>query len=381
MAILFAALSRTAAFADDSTLNADICSMREKITANPATLSTSLAEVENNIDTVSDLKTKGPLLVHCAAGLSLTNVPAAQPDVLRLANQGMAFPLEIEDHVKALTLIGDALTSLNAKALPQDDTKRQQVAEPYLKALKIILDKVKTLTVEPTPEVEVYTVGGDEKFLKKLEDLEEKRRERREEILRNNCLVENGIVMVNRLAGLYSTVGKDGQKLRTLAESTLIEKNYLTSLFDQLNASMPLKTPSATNQAFVPDKLIDEQLREDFTAVVNQELPLSEEAKKSISRHHVARVIDEQMSFLSFTPEELHSLRTGQPLYSGEAVKAEVSKLPAQDGYSLAEELTHSLPLPAILKYYKKIYDTGNMTVIPQAIFVRLALANAAKTE
>jgi len=94
MAILFAALSRTAAFADDSTLNADICSMREKITANPATLSTSLRKVESNIDTVSDLKTKGPLLAGiCAARLvadKLSRPP--EPDVLRLANQGMAFP-------------------------------------------------------------------------------------------------------------------------------------------------------------------------------------------------------------------------------------------------------------------------------------------------
>jgi len=203
--------------------------MREKIIAEPATLSASLAEVEKNIEAISDPKIKGPHLVHCAAGLLLTHVQAAQPDVLRLAQEGLTYPLEIEDRVKALTVIGDAMAASNVEA-PKDNAKRQAIAESYLTALKIIMDKVKTWTVDQSLDHESFTVGGARVLVDKMVREEE---QRREDIRQNNRLIEQGDELLKRLTGLYSTSEVDQRNLRKLAESMLVKQNYVELVFER----------------------------------------------------------------------------------------------------------------------------------------------------
>ncbi|MGB8354313.1 MAG: hypothetical protein WCD79_10525 [Chthoniobacteraceae bacterium] len=232
--------------AGDYTFNADICDMREAIIANPAALSTSLEAMEKRISHVSDPKTKGTLLVYCAAGLSLTNVRAAEPDVVRLAQEGLGYPLDTEDSIRALILAGNGLEAVNAKFIPWDDAKRQEVAECYLKAAKIILDKVKTLEVEPLALNESYT--GDAEGGKVWE-------EHRENIAANNRLVDRGKEVRRRLLSLYSASPEDQEKLRGIAESVLGDSDSVRRLFDEKegHAANPLLAsppPSLSVESF-----------------------------------------------------------------------------------------------------------------------------------
>ena len=221
-------------FADNDTFNADICDMRERIIANPAVLSTSLATMEERIGRVSDPKIKGSLLVYCAAGLSLTRVRAAEPDVIRLAREGMGYPLGIDDSVRALILIGNGLEAVNAKFIPQDDAKRQEVAECYLKAARIVLDRVKILKVDTSILHESYT--GDVEGYKMWE-------EERENIELNNRLVDRGTEVRQRLLSLYSASPADQEKLRRVAESVLGDKDSVRRLLDEKDehAANPLQ--------------------------------------------------------------------------------------------------------------------------------------------
>jgi len=373
-------------FAQTADVANEIRQLRSTLRANPEDIPSALETIEKRISLLSSDEDKGGLFIKAADAFASVNIRLTASQVLQLTQDGFAFPLGMDDSIKAYTLEAGAIEVLNRKDSHLDKIKRRQVAELQLKAIAIIMESEKTITLKDLPKgtVGVLNFGddGNSEWKQWKKELEEKRDKETALFLatrHHNTLVLYCQDIMNSLAHSYSDSDADDKELRTIAGPILKDQDFMRQLFEYVSSHRPKKPP-------VLDKIIDDQLREDFTAFVEQELSMSDHAKEFIAQHLVFRLIESEASVLTFTEAEMHSLRTGEPLYKNEEAKAAALKLPAPTGqpakeYSNANELRHDRPMPAILDYYKKVYAGGQMNVIQQAIFVKLTLANAAKTD
>jgi hypothetical protein len=146
---------------------------------------------------------------------------------------------------------------------------------------------------------------------------------------------------------------------------------YLLLLFVAL--AFPLRLLAADAGAST-DPLVVQQLDSDCVELMQQKSSaiLTLEQQKSVMESLVPQILQAEAPALAFTPDQPILLRKGNPIFTDAETKAAYSKL---------KNAAHGRPMPVIVEYYKRVCDGGKMTALQQAIFVRLTLDIAAKTE
>ena len=128
------------------------------------------------------------------------------------------------------------------------------------------------------------------------------------------------------------------------------------------------------NAADSPDPLVNDQLRADYLELSKQQPggQATQEQHKAFADKYASQTTQAYPTAFSFTADELKSLHKNLSLFTDAEVKA---------AYSRLKSAAQSRPMPVVVEFYKTIYDSGKMNAIEQAIFVKLTLSIAAKTE
>ena len=235
LGILVIASSYASAASLRNEMKHEIFDTRDAIRKDPSLLNATIAKLEGLIASSSEGGEQSSLFVYAASELAnIVGTPTASPAIIRFARRGLMNNLGVEDSVVAHTLIGSATDSLLPDASNADATEFRPVATEYLEALKIILDKTKTLDKQKMQEGVLVTDASkkpDETSIKE----QEKVNQENEKASLHNRLVLRGDDLINELTRIYSDSEASKEALRQIAKPILKNDDYMQILFDHLH--------------------------------------------------------------------------------------------------------------------------------------------------